>query len=408
MRSITPWLLAVPSLFFIAWGGNHFTPLLPLYDEVADLIPWQTNMLLGTYVFGLVPGLLVAAALSDVYGRKPITLVGLISSALGNLLILLGPTSISMLYIGRFFAGLAVGVGMSVGTSWIKELSTREWDPKATIGAGARRPSLTMTLGFGGGAAVTGALAQWAPAPTVTPFIVVVTLLVLTLVPTAFAPETVGTTAPQQPSDQSWVRQLRTPSATHPDFLIKVATAAPWVFGAGGVAYGLLPQIMADATGDYMTIYAALMAVVTMGVGAFIQPFAQKIDQRLDGRGLPIGLAMVVLGLVVASIASYYENPILGLLAAVILGLGYGSVLVTGLSRVQQIAPPQDLAGLTGIFYALTYFGFLFPTFIAALLPIMPYNVTLLVFAGLALISMVIAFGRIRHVRGPWGKRGSS
>src|SRR5690625_1516853 len=174
------------------------------------------------------------------------------------------------------------------------------------------------------------------------------------------------------------------------------------------VSYNTVPQIMADATGDYMTIYAAQMAVVTMGVGEFIEPFAQKIDQRPDGCGLPIGLAMVVLGLVVASIASYYENPILGLLAAVILGLGYGSVLVTGLSRVQQIAPPQDLAGLTGIFYALTYFGFLFPTFIAALLPIMPYNVTLLVFAGLALISMVIAFGRIRHVRGPWGKRGSS
>lgn len=160
MRNITPWLLAVPSLFFIAWGGNHFTPLLPLYDDVANLIPWQTNMLLGTYVFGLVPGLLIAAALSNVYGRKPLTIAGLISSALGNLIILLGPTSLTMLYTGRLFAGLAVGIGMSVGTSWIKELSSRDWDPHATTGAGARRPSLTMTLGFGVGAAATGAMAQ--------------------------------------------------------------------------------------------------------------------------------------------------------------------------------------------------------------------------------------------------------
>ena len=135
MRNITPWKLAAPSLFFIAWGGNHFTPLLPLYDEVAGLIPWQTNMLLGTYVFGLVPGLLVAAALSNVYGRKPLTLAGLIASALGNFLILLGSTSVAMLFTGRFFAGLAVGIGMSVGTSWIKELSSRQWDPLATTGA---------------------------------------------------------------------------------------------------------------------------------------------------------------------------------------------------------------------------------------------------------------------------------
>ena len=405
MRNITPWLLAVPSLFFIAWGGNHFTPLLPLYDEVADLIPWQTNMLLGTYVFGLVPGLLVAAALSDVYGRKPLTLAGLLSSALGNLIILLGPTSVAMLYTGRFLAGLAVGIGMSVGTSWIKELSSREWDPKATTGAGARRPSLTMTLGFGIGAAVTGVLAQWGPAPTLTPFIVLVSLLVLTIIPTALAPETVGATAPRQDPEVSWLRQLRTPSAKHPDFLVKVATAAPWVFGAGGIAYGLLPQIMADATGEYMTLYATNMAVFALGIGALIQPFAQRLDRRLNGRGLPIGLATVVVGLVTAAVASHYEGPILGLIAGLILGLGYGSVLVTGLTRVQRIATPEDLAGLTGIFYALTYVGFLFPTVIAALLPIMPYSTTLLVFAGLALISMIIAFGRVRYVRGPWGRR---
>ena len=405
MRNITPWLLAVPSLFFMAWGGNHFTPLLPLYGEVAELIPWQTNFLLGTYVIGLAPGLLIAAAMSDVYGRKPITLAGLVSSAIGNLIILLGPTSLGMLYTGRFFAGLAVGIGMSVGTSWIKELSSRTWDPRATTGAGARRPSLTMTLGFGVGAAVTGALAQWAPGPTLTPFVLTVSLLVLTIIPTVFAPETVGTTAPQQPPQDSWVSQLRTPSATHPNFIIKVATAAPWVFGAGGIAYGLMPQIMADATGDYTTIYATTMAVVTLGVGAFVQPFAQKLDRRLKGRGLPLGLATVVIGICLAALASHQAGPITGLISGVVLGIGYGTVLVTGLTRVQMIAPPRDLAGLTGIFYALTYVGFLFPTVIAAMLPILPYSTTLFIFAGLALISMVIAFGRIRRVRGPWGQR---
>ncbi|MDN5732325.1 MAG: MFS transporter [Yaniella sp.] len=405
MRNLTPWILAVPSLFFMAWGGNHFTPLLPLYGEHANLIPWQTNFLLGTYVMGLVPGLLIAAALSDVYGRKPVTMAGLISSALGNFIILLGPTSIAMLYTGRFFAGLAVGIGMSVGTSWIKELSSRDWDPKATIGAGARRPSLTMTLGFGVGAAVTGALAQWVPAPTIVPFIVTISMLLLTIIPTAMAPETVGTTPRQRPPQDSWVRQLRTPSAKTPDFLIKVATAAPWVFGAGGIAYGLIPLILADATGEFTTLYATMMAVLTLGVGAFVQPFAQRIDRKLKGRALPLGLGVVVIGIALAALTAYQANPILGVFTAMILGVGYGTVLVTGLYRVQVIAPAQDLAGLTGLFYALTYLGFLFPTFIAALLPVMPYHVTLLIFSGLALVSMIIAFGRIRYVRGPWGKR---
>ncbi|MGO1536773.1 MAG: MFS transporter [Yaniella sp.] len=405
MRNLTPWTLAVPSLFFIAWGGNHFTPLLPLYGEHANLMPWQTNFLLGTYVMGLVPGLMIAAALSDVYGRKPLTLAGLVSSALGNLMILLGPTSIAMLYSGRFFAGLAVGIGMSVGTSWIKELSSRDWDPKATTGAGARRPSLTMTLGFGVGAAVTGALAQWAPAPTSIPFIVTIAMLLLTVVPTTMAPETVGGSSRQRPPQDSWVSQLRTPSAKTPDFLIKVATAAPWVFGAGGIAYGLMPLVLADATGNFTTLYATMLSVVTLGVGAFVQPFAQRIDRKLNGRALPLGLAVVAIGIALAALAAYQSGPITGVIAAITLGIGYGTVLVTGLYRVQMIAPPQDLAGLTGIFYALTYVGFLFPTFIAALLPVMPYHVTLLIFSGLAVVSMIIAFGRIRYVRGPWAKR---
>src|SRR5699024_6999083 len=151
---------------FHGLGRQSLHPAATLYGEHAGLVACQTNFLLGTYVIGLIPGLLVAAALSDVYGRKPITLAGLISSIVGNLIILLSSTSVTMLYTGRFFAGLAVGIGMSVGTSWIKELSTRQWDPKATAAAGARRPSLTMTLGFGCGAAVSGALAQWVPAPT--------------------------------------------------------------------------------------------------------------------------------------------------------------------------------------------------------------------------------------------------
>ncbi|HJF15286.1 MAG TPA: MFS transporter, partial [Enteractinococcus helveticum] len=107
-------------------------------------------------------------------------------------------------------------------------------------------------------------------------------------------------------------------------------------------------------------------------------------------------------GICTAALAALHAGPITGIIAAIMLGLAYGTVLVTGLTRVQKIAPPHELAGLTGIFYAVTYIGFLFPTVIAALLPLMPYSTTLLVFAGLALISMLIAFGRIRRVRGPW------
>src|SRR5699024_5281119 len=113
----------------------------------------------------------------------------------------------------------------------------------------------------------------------------------------------------------------------------------------------------------------------------------------------------VVLGIALAALSAYLANPVLGVVTAMILGGGYGTVLVTGLYRVQLIAPARDLVGLTCMFYALTYVGFLLPTFISDLLPLMPYLVTLLILSGLAMISMIIAFGRIRYVRGPWVQR---
>ena len=80
MRARIPaWLAVAPTGFLLAWGGNHFTPLLHVYETVGGYAPWQANLLLGMYVVGLVPGMLLAAGLSDRHGRRPIAILGLIA-----------------------------------------------------------------------------------------------------------------------------------------------------------------------------------------------------------------------------------------------------------------------------------------------------------------------------------------
>ena len=74
---VPDWLLPAPAIFLMAWGGNHFTPLLHVYETVGGYAPWQANLLLGMYVAGLVPGMLLAAGLSDHHGRRPIAIAGL-------------------------------------------------------------------------------------------------------------------------------------------------------------------------------------------------------------------------------------------------------------------------------------------------------------------------------------------
>ena len=78
-------------------------------------------------------------------------------------------------------------------------------------------------------------------------------------------------------------------------------------------------------------------------------------------------MLLLVAGMALAALASSILTIWAVLVAAVVLGAGYGIALVAGLSEVQRIAQPGDLAGLTAVYYALTYLGFAVPATLAYL-----------------------------------------
>ncbi|HEY1620680.1 MAG TPA: hypothetical protein VGG25_23860, partial [Streptosporangiaceae bacterium] len=68
----------------------------------------------------------------------------------------------------------------------------------------------------------------------------------------------------------------------------------------------------------------------------------------------------------------------------------------------QRIATPADLAGLTGVFYALAYAGFLAPTFISVIAASVPVTTILWVVTGLAFVSWaLIVSASTRHLPVP-------
>lgn len=385
-RAASMWLLPAPAVFFCAWGGNHFTVLLHLYEQLGGYRAWQVNLLLGTYVAGLIPGLLVASAISDRYGRKPVLIAGTAASILASALLGAALHDFVLLCAGRALAGAGVGVAMSVGTSWIKELSSPPFDPHAGTTAGARRPSLTLTLGFGLGAAATGALAQWAPDPAELPYVVHGLLATASLVVLLWAPESLPREA--RSTEHPWWHDLRIPSVGHRRFTGLVLPAAPWVFAAAGVAYAVMPSIVDDKLGRWDTLYATALTVITLGTGALVQNAVPRINRATHGRGLVVGLTVMFGGMLLAVVASIVRSPVLALFVAVTLGAAYGICIVAGLIHVQAIATANDLAGLTGVYYSLSYAGFLLPTILALALPVAPYSVTLGCVAGICLVSL--------------------
>src|SRR5437764_2162274 len=158
-------------------------------------------------------------------------------------MVLIGGTGrAEWLFAGRLLVGLGSGSAFSAGAAWIKELSSPPYEDP-TPGAGARRASTAMTLGFALGPLVAGALAQWAPLPTILPYLPQLAGSGAALVLTARTPETVGVSTARAAGAHRW--RLRIRGVAQPRFLRVVLPVAPWVFTAVSVGFVYVPALVA-------------------------------------------------------------------------------------------------------------------------------------------------------------------
>ncbi|PWH06994.1 MFS transporter [Brachybacterium endophyticum] len=390
-----PWLAAWGAVFVCSWAGNQFSPLLLMYEQRDHYSSVLVNIFLGVYVLGLAPALLIAGSLSDRHGRRPLLFAGVLAALTGSVLLALGPLGAPFLAAGRLFSGISVGIAMAVGNAWIKELSQGRFDPGAAADSGARRASLAFTTGSAVGALLAGLIAQWGPLPEIVPFVLHLAVTAPFLVIVARTPEgrvPGGLSGP-------WWRQLAVPSAGHKRFTRVVLPAAPWIFGSAAIGYGFLPTQLGGATGRWGLVCATAATVIALGVSSLIQPLAQRVHSLESARGLLVAVAMMVLGIAIVAVAIRTQSVAIGLGANVIIGIGIGTALVSSLLEVQRIAGARDLAGLTGVFYAAAYAGFLAPAVIAALAHLLDVTLVLAVIVGLGALCWIgIVASSRRHI----------
>jgi MFS family permease len=350
-------------MFVIGWGGNQFTPLLISYAQNSGYSRVDVDVLLGAYVVGLVPGLLVASALSDRHGRRTVMAVGVICAALGSLVIAAGDVwGFGELFVGRLLSGLAVGIAMAVGSAWITELSRPPFSD-ASPGAGARRSSICLTLGLGVGPLCAGLLAAFAPLPLVLTYLIHAALCA----PALWAVLRRSVETRTAASTRSLFKSLMVPAATHRRFTHVVVPMAPWIFGSAGIAYAIIPALVADELGSWAMLYTAGLTVLTLACGVLVQPIARRLDDRSTARAVVVSMVLMTAGVLAAVITAVTLSAVLALLVAMLLGSAYGIALVSGLLEIQRIAEPEELAGVSGVYYSIAYVGFLLPAALASL-----------------------------------------
>jgi hypothetical protein len=363
-------------LFAVAWGTNHFVPLLLVYRARLELSPIELAILFGIYALGLVPGLLLGGPLSDRHGRRAVVLPASFVSLLGTGILACGAAGFVVLGAGRFVVGLGAGATFSAGTAWIQDLAGG-----AAEGTGANRAAISLSSGFGGGPLVTGVLAQWLPSPMQLPYVAHAIVLAPAIVAVAIArPDTVrhaGSAARGERSkDERWL----------PVGFARIAVVAPWVFAFPSVSSAVLPALVRAKVGAFSVAFAGVVTATTLMSGVLVQPMLRRGPAR---QASTFGLIAGAAGLLCGTIAASTIWPPGVLLAAVLLGSAYGGCLIAGLRFVESSTTPASRGRVIGVYYALTYVGFAAPLLLAALAKHIGEPSSLLVALALAMVTFV-------------------
>lgn len=377
-------MIACAAILVCAWGGNQFTPLLVYYRQHNGYSTTVVDVLLGFYVFGLAPALIAGHLLADRFGRVRVVAAALVVGVLGSALIAV--SALPFLLFGRMLSGISVGLGMAVGTSWVVELTTEAGGAPAL---GARRAALSLTAGFGVGAGVAGVLAATAPDPEVLPYLVqiAVSVTVLLLVFTGFERDAQGLRSGLV------VHPFKLVTMRHKRFRRLILPLAPWIFTSASIAFVVIPETMAERLGHWSLLYATGLTVITLGTGLAIQPAGRRLDHVHRPNAILAALLLVAAGVAVAALSVSVRSPWLGVCAAVVLGLAFGTALIAGLLELQRISDPEELAAMTGYYYALAYLGFFVPTALAVGASWISLTTELAIVAAVALVlSATVGF----------------
>ncbi|MYT30850.1 MFS transporter [Streptomyces sp. SID8354] len=337
------------------WSANQYSSLLGAYRAHLGLTAATTTALFAVYVLGLIPALLLGGPLADRLGRRRVALAGLGVSALATCLLMTGPAAPALLWPGRFLTGIGAGTLLTAGSVWIKELSTPPYGTAPTPGAAARRSGLFLSAGFATGGLAASLIAQWAPHPMVLAYVPHLALSAVAALSAARAPETTPARTPHPAAPEPAVPAHRIP------FRRLVVPVAPWVFAGPALAFAVLPGLVDARLHGWQTVYAGIVTAVTPGAGLLVAPLARRLTARHRLATAVAGLLVTAAGLLLGALAAAHAQPVTALLAAALLGAGYGLCVAYGLTEVAALAPPHHLARLTARFWAVCYLGFLTP-----------------------------------------------
>ncbi|MGV9833747.1 MFS transporter [Nocardia niigatensis] len=328
------------TLLILLTGTNLATPLYHGYAHRFGFSPLTLTLVFAVYMGVLIPSLLIAGPASDALGRRPILLPALALAALGTLGFALA-TDVVWLFAARVLQGLAVGAASGALTAALTEL-----EPHGDRRRAALVSAVASAGGMGAGPLLGAVVAQYLPAPYVTPFLVELALLVPAAVAVAVLPESGAVTRwrPRRPSIPAGMGAV----------FAAAGTGAFLGFAVVGVFLTLIPAYAATLSGSANLVVGGAAAALLPAAWALAQLLGYgKSERALDFTGFPL----LAVGLGLLAVAGAVSSLPLLVAATMLAGAGHGLVFLSGLTAINAAAPLKRHADVLSTYFVMAYCG---------------------------------------------------
>ncbi|WP_329313015.1 MULTISPECIES: MFS transporter [unclassified Streptomyces] len=331
--------------------------LYVLYQERWGLSSGMITVVFALYAVTVLIGLLLFGSLSDTLGRRPVLGVGLVL-AIVSMGLFAGAQGLGLLLAARAVQGLAVGLATGAMGAALLELA-----PRSRPALGAQVNSAGPTVGIGLGGIGAGLLVQYAPAPTVLSYLLLVVAFAVTLVGVVRMRES----APGARSGgrlRISARRIHVPAAVRGRFAILVLTIVA-VWSVGGFYLSLGPHLALSLLQS--TNYLVGGATVALLAGAATA--AQLLLGRTEAlRTAVLGLCGLLAGLGLVLLALGLGSAAVFLVGTAVLGGGWGAAFLGSFRALSALAEPEHRGELTAAVYVFAYLAMSVPAVLAGML----------------------------------------
>lgn len=336
----------VSFVFFTFFAASSApTPLYQVYQKAWGFDSISLTVVFSVYALGMLASLLFIGSLSDFLGRKPVLFVAIVLEVF-SMLLFLQSNSVQGLILARFCQGVATGVATAVLGAFLLDIDEEKGSiyssvvPLAGVGSGVIFSSLTVDFGL---------------SPLHLVYLTILVILLSQLVTLTCLDEPISR---RRGAIRSLKPVLHIPApAREMFFIILPMNTAVW--SLNGFFLSLVPSLVRFTSPSSTAISAGIVVGLMSFAGSISVMFLKKRDFSFT---LPLGVALLALGVFGILGAVYSGMAPLFYVFTVVAGVGAGSSFVSFTKCLLPLSPVGERAGLISAYYVVSQLALIIPS----------------------------------------------